>query len=55
MIWSLTAVDMVKLTKMAYFCPLRGKIDFEDMLVVEKTSFKTFHYNRMFFLSPTFI
>ena len=31
---------MAKLTKMAYFCSLRGKIDFENLLVLEKTAEK---------------
>ena len=33
---SLTALDMATLTKVAYFCSLRGKIDFKNLLVLEK-------------------
>ena len=38
LIWSLTALDMAKLTKIAYFCSLRGKIDFKNLLVLEKNA-----------------
>ena len=35
---SYTALDMCKLTRIAYFCSSRGKIDLENLLVLEKTA-----------------
>ena len=34
---------LAKLTQVAYFSSLRGKIDFENLLVLKKTANKTFH------------
>ena len=36
LIGSLTASDMPTLTKAACFCSLKGKIDFENLLLLEK-------------------
>ena len=36
LIGSLKALDMAKLTKIAYFCSLGGKFDFQSLLVLEK-------------------
>ena len=38
LVGSLTALDMAKLTENAYFCSSRGKIDFENLLVLEKNA-----------------
>ena len=35
---SWTALDISKLTKIAYFCSLRGKIDFGNLFLFEKTA-----------------
>ena len=38
-IWTVTALDMAKLTTIAYFCSMiMGKIDFENLLVLEKAA-----------------
>ena len=37
-IMQIVALDMVKLIKIAYFCSLMGKINFENLLVLEKPS-----------------
>ena len=34
----LTALDMTKLTKIAYLFTFKNKIDFENLLVLEKTA-----------------
>ena len=39
-LWSLAALDMAKLTKIAYFGSLRGTIDSENLLLLEKTAKK---------------
>ena len=36
LIWSLAASDMPTLTTVACFCSLKGKIDFENLLVLRK-------------------
>ena len=36
LIWSLTASDMPTLTKVACICSLKGKIDFKNLLVLQK-------------------
>ena len=38
LIGSLTAIDMATLTKVACFCSLRDKIDFENLLVLEENA-----------------
>ena len=40
---SLRALNMAILTKITYLCSLRGKIDFENLLVIEKKCQKTYH------------
>ena len=40
---------MAKLTKMAYFCSLRGIIDFENLLVLEKNAEKPYTRTKYFF------
>ena len=38
LIRSRIALNMAKLTKIAYFWSVRGKIDFENLLVLQKTA-----------------
>ena len=38
LIWSLAASDMPTLTKVACFCSLKGKIDFENLLLLKKNA-----------------
>ena len=46
---ALTALDMPKTNQKGIFCSCRGKIDFEKLLILEKSAWKPSTRTRFFF------